>query len=110
MSGEIDVITAFSSDGRIAADHLTVLGDPLHAIPPYDAVLLLSPRRAADLVLRRVPAPLVGAIPIGLMCQANLQVDRTQDKLTPAQAAGWRRASAEAVSPREDSRGSRLLP
>ena len=45
MSGEVDVITAFSSDGRIAADHMTVLGDPLHAILPCDAVLLLSPRQ-----------------------------------------------------------------
>ena len=89
MSGEVDVITAFSSDGRIAADHMTVLGDPLHAILPCDAVLLLSPRRAADPVLRRALAPLVGAIPIGLMRPASLQVDRTQDKLTPAQAAGW---------------------
>lgn len=89
MSGEVDVITAFSSDGRIAADHLTVLQDPLHAIPPYDAVLLLSPRHAADPVLRRALAPLVGAIPIGLMRQANLQVDRPTDKLTPAQAARW---------------------
>ena len=94
MSGEVDVITAFSSDGRIAADHLTVLEDPLHAIPPYDAVLLLSPRRAADPVLRRALSPLVGAIPIGLMRQANLQVDRTSDKFTPAQAARWLTAAA----------------
>jgi hypothetical protein len=42
------------------------------------------------------------------MRQANLQVDLTRDKLTPAQAAGWRRASTEAVSPLEHSRGSRL--
>ena len=60
MSGEVDVITAFSSDGRIAADHLTVLGDPLHVIPRYDAVVLLSPRRAAHLpsrIMRRQPTP-----------------------------------------------------
>ncbi|MGH8296315.1 MAG: ABC transporter permease/substrate-binding protein [Steroidobacteraceae bacterium] len=89
MSGEVDVITAFSSDGRIAADHLTVLGDPLHAIPPYDAVLLLSPRRADDPVLRAALEPLIGAIPIRLMRQANHMVDRPTHKLTPAQAALW---------------------
>lgn len=89
MSGEVDVITAFSSDGRIAADHLLVLGDPLHALPPYDAVLLLSPRRAADPVLRAALAPLVGAIPIGLMRQANFRVDRPAAKESPAQAARW---------------------
>jgi osmoprotectant transport system permease protein len=89
LSGEVDVITAFSSDGRIAADHLTVLKDPLHALPRYDAVLLLSPRRAADPVLRAALAPLLGAIPIGLMRQANYQVDRPAEKRTPAQAARW---------------------
>jgi osmoprotectant transport system permease protein len=89
MSGEVDVITAFSSDGRIAADHLTVLQDPLHAIPPYDAVLLLSPRRAHDPVLRAALQPLIGAIPIQLMRQANYRVDRPADKLTPAQSARW---------------------
>jgi osmoprotectant transport system permease protein len=43
-SGEADVISAFSSDGRIAADDLVVLGDPKGALPPYDAVILISPR------------------------------------------------------------------
>jgi osmoprotectant transport system substrate-binding protein/osmoprotectant transport system permease protein len=89
MSGDVDVITAFSSDGRIAADHLTVLQDPRHAIPPYDAVVLLSPRRAHDPVLRAALQPLIGAIPVGLMRQANYLVDRPNDKLTPAQAARW---------------------
>ena len=39
-SGDVDIITAFSSDGRIAAQGLVVLDDPAHAIPAYDAVLL----------------------------------------------------------------------
>jgi len=89
MSGEVDVITAFSSDGRIAADHLTVLADPLHAIPPYDAVLLLSPRRAMDPVLHSALAPLKDAISIALMRQANYLVDRPTGKLSPAEAALW---------------------
>ena len=89
MSHAVDVISAFSSDGRIAADHLVVLRDPLHAIPPYDAVVLLSPKRAADPLLRRALEPLIGAIPIGLMRRANFMVDRPADKRTPAQAAEW---------------------
>src|SRR6185437_423760 len=48
MGGEADVISAFSSDGRIAADRLVILTDPKGAIPPYDAVVLVSPRRAGD--------------------------------------------------------------
>ena len=89
MSGEVDVITAFSSDGRIAEDHLVVLKDPLHVIPPYDAVILLSPRRAHDAVLRRALEPLIGAIPIGLMRRANYMVDRPHGKRSPRQAAEW---------------------
>src|SRR5882757_5256601 len=50
-SQDVDVITAFSSDGRIAAQKLVVLADPMHAIPSYDAVLLVSPRRAKDELL-----------------------------------------------------------
>jgi osmoprotectant transport system permease protein len=45
--GEADVISAFSSDGRIAADDLVTLADPKGAIPPYDAVILIAPKRAA---------------------------------------------------------------
>ena len=35
------MISAFSSDGRIAAQKLTVLTDPRRAIPGYDAILLV---------------------------------------------------------------------
>jgi osmoprotectant transport system permease protein len=85
MSGDADVISAFSSDGRIAADHLVVLGDPRHAIPPYDAVILVSPRRADDPRLIAALQPLVGKIPIEAMRQANYAVDGRGE--SPAQAA-----------------------
>jgi osmoprotectant transport system permease protein len=91
-AGDVDVISAFSSDGRIAADNLVLLTDPRHAIPPYDAVLLLSPRSAADPVLRRAFEPLIGRIPIDLMRNASLGVDR--DKLTPSRAAQQLSAAA----------------
>ena len=38
--GSADVITAFSSDGRIAALDLVTLADPRRALPSYDALLL----------------------------------------------------------------------
>ncbi len=85
--GEADVISAFSSDGRIAADDLVVLSDPKQAIPPYDAVILLSPGRAADAKFVAALRPLIGAIPVETMRTSNLSVDRDQDKQTPAQAA-----------------------
>jgi osmoprotectant transport system permease protein len=85
--GEVDVISAFSSDGRIAADDLVVLADPKQAIPPYDAVILVSPKRAGDARFAAALRPLVGAIPVEAMRKANLSVDRDTDKATPAAAA-----------------------
>jgi osmoprotectant transport system permease protein len=85
--GEADVISAFSSDGRIAQDRLTVLTDPKGAIPAYDAVLLISPKRAGDRSFQDALRPLIGAIGVEAMRAANLSVDRDHDKMTPAQAA-----------------------
>ena len=45
-TGQVDVITAFSTDGRILADDLVLLEDDRRAIPPYDAVVLVSDRLA----------------------------------------------------------------
>jgi osmoprotectant transport system permease protein len=85
--GEADVISAFSSDGRISADKLVVLTDPKGALPPYDAVILVSPKRADD--KRLIPAlrPLVGSITVDAMRAANYAVDRDANKLSPAEAA-----------------------
>jgi osmoprotectant transport system permease protein len=87
MGGEADVISAFSSDGRIAADKLTILTDPKGAIPPYDAVVLISPKRAHDKRLITALQPLIGKIPLAAMQAANLSVDRDQQKASPAEAA-----------------------
>ena len=86
-SGQADVISAFSSDGRIAADTLVTLRDPRNAIPAYDAVVLIAPRRAGDTRLIAALKPLIGAIPVERMREANLTVDRDADKQTPADAA-----------------------
>jgi osmoprotectant transport system permease protein len=88
-SGDVDVISGFSSDGRIAQYDLKILGDPKGALPPYDAVLLLGPAHAHDSALIAALQPLIGAILLGDMQQANLMVDRDTDKQTPAQAANW---------------------
>ncbi len=85
--GQADVITAFSSDGRILAQDLVTLGDPKNALPHYDAIVLISPKRAHDSKLRAALQPLVGAIDLERMRRANLDVDRDADKLTPHAAA-----------------------
>jgi osmoprotectant transport system permease protein len=85
--GDVDAIAAFSSDGRIAQFGLKLLGDPKSALPPYDAVLLVSPRRAHDTVFLAALKPLLGKISLDRMQHANLLVD--QEKQTPEQAAEW---------------------
>ena len=85
--GQVDLISAYTTDGRIAAFDLVVLSDPAGILPPYDAVILLSPQAAARPGLAEALAPLVGAIDADLMRQANRRVDI--DRETPAQAAGW---------------------
>ena len=87
-SGEADVISAYTSDGRIAADRLVVLADPKGALPSYDALLLLSPRIAGDAGVLAALQPLIGAISVEAMREANFAVDREDaGKLTPKQAA-----------------------
>ncbi|NGM50461.1 ABC transporter permease subunit [Caulobacter sp. 602-2] len=86
-SGEADVISAFSSDGRIAADDLVVLADPKGALPPYDAVLLVSPGRADDPELKALAASLSGKLTVQAMRRANYAVDRDAGKQSPAAAA-----------------------
>ncbi|MDB5467573.1 MAG: substrate-binding region of ABC-type glycine betaine transport system [Phenylobacterium sp.] len=86
-SGDADVISAFSSDGRIAADRLVVLSDPKGAIPPYDAVVLVSPKRANDPRLIAALRPLIGKVSVDAMRAANYSVDRDRQKASPAEAA-----------------------
>ena len=87
-SGEADVISAYTSDGRIAADRLIILEDPLEALPSYDAMLMMSPRIAGDEAIIEVLQPLIGAITVEAMREANFAVDREGDgKLSPAEAA-----------------------
>jgi osmoprotectant transport system permease protein len=88
-SGAADVISAYSSDGRVAADRLKVLSDPRGAIPGYDAILLVGPSRGRDAKLLDTLRPLIGAIPVERMREANYMVDRDADKRSPDQAARW---------------------
>ena len=75
FDGHVDVISAFSSDGRIAAFDLLVLEDPLSAFPPYDAVLLLSKSAAENPELVEALTPLVGSLDDTTMREANRRVD-----------------------------------
>jgi osmoprotectant transport system permease protein len=85
--GEVDAISAFSSDGRIAAYDLVVLDDPAAALPSYDAMILLGPRVVDDPRVVCALGPLTGALAVELIRRANLQVDR--DHASPRAAAAW---------------------
>jgi osmoprotectant transport system permease protein len=74
--GTVDVISAFSSDGRVSAYDLVVLEDDQHAIPPYDAVVLASRRLVTEepAVIDAVKL-LADRIPVERMRAMNLAVD-----------------------------------
>ena len=84
---QVDAISAYSSDGRIATYDLRVLADPKRALPPYDALLLLGPEIAGDPTIVAALAPLIDAIDLRLMQEANAWVDREEDALTVPAAA-----------------------
>ena len=75
-SGQLDVISAYSTDGRIETSHLHVLEDDRHFFPPYEAMLmarhdaLTKNPRARELLER-----LTGSIDEKTMRHMNSMVD-----------------------------------
>jgi osmoprotectant transport system permease protein len=88
-SGEVDVIAGYTSDGLIAKYDLVALGDPKNAIPPYDAILLIAPKRAEDQALKQALHPLVGRIDIAAMREANLRAAGGDSDASPVAVARW---------------------
>ena len=83
----VDVISAYSTDGRIVDYDLVVLEDPKQALPPYDAVLLLSKRASQKRNTVEALRPLVGQIDNQTIRQANKLVD--VDRKSVAEAAAF---------------------
>ncbi len=74
--GAVDLISAYTTDGRITAYDLRVLEDDRGAIPPYDALVMVSARLAEerpDVV--EALARLDGRIDVNAMREMNLAVD-----------------------------------
>ena len=88
-SGEVDVIAGYTSDGLIAKYDLVVLDDPKHAIPPYDAIVLLAPKRAHDAALQAAIKPLLGRVDIADMREANLRASGNDAASSPDAVARW---------------------
>jgi osmoprotectant transport system permease protein len=88
-SGEVDVIAGYTSDGLIAKYDLVVLDDVRHAIPPYDAIVLIAPKRTGDQVLQAALQPLLGRIDISDMRAANLRAAGGGGASSPDAVARW---------------------
>jgi len=88
-SGEVDVIAGYTSDGLIAKYDLAVLDDVRHAIPPYDAIVLIAPKRAGDPALQAALQPLLGHIDISDMREANLRAAAGDGASSPDAVARW---------------------
>jgi osmoprotectant transport system permease protein len=88
-SGEVDVIAGYTSDGLIAKYDLVALDDDRHAIPPYDAIVLLAPKRSGDQALRDALNPLLGKIDIAAMREANLRAAGNDANSSPDAVARW---------------------
>lgn len=72
---QVDLITAYTTDGRVAAYDLLILEDPRNALLPYDGLLVTGPRAGADPALMDALRPLVNTISDEAMREANKIVD-----------------------------------
>jgi osmoprotectant transport system permease protein len=88
-ANEVDVVAGYTSDGLIAKYDLVALDDPKRAIPPYDAILLIAPKRAGDEALRKALQPLIGRIDIAAMREANLRAAGGDSDASPDAVARW---------------------
>ena len=81
---QVDVISAYTTDGRVAAYDLLLLDDPRNALLAYDAMILASENAAAQPEFVQVLDSLVDSIPDEAMRQANRLVDVDGESITVA--------------------------
>lgn len=105
VAGGVDVIGAYSTDGRIEAYDLRVLDDDRSVIPPYDAIVLASERlmREAPRVAARLRT-LSGTMDASTMRALNAAVDLEGESVARV-AARW--LEAEAMLPSADTGAGR---
>lgn len=72
---QVDVISAYTTDGRVAAFDLLLLDDPRNALLAYDGVLLASTEAAAQPAFMQAIESIIDNISDQAMRQANRLVD-----------------------------------
>ncbi|MBT7227405.1 MAG: ABC transporter permease, partial [Gammaproteobacteria bacterium] len=75
VEGQVDLISAYTTDGRVAAFDLVLLEDPRNALLAYDAMLLVSDAAASNPAFMRVVDSIIDSISDASMRQANRLVD-----------------------------------
>jgi len=90
---QIDVVTAYTSDGRITAYDLVVLADPRDAFLPYDALMVLNDDVCANPDAMRALETLRDAISLDAMQEANKIVD--VDRGTVGEAVAYLERTVE---------------
>src|SRR5262249_23474635 len=85
--GDVDVISAYTSDGQISTYDLIVLADDKHAIPSYDAILLIAKKRTGDKELTAALTPFTDTIDIPSMRAAKARAKK--ESKTPKDVARW---------------------
>ncbi|MCH7525843.1 MAG: ABC transporter permease/substrate-binding protein [Planctomycetes bacterium] len=74
----VDIISAYTTEGKIEAFDLAILEDDVDAFPPYDAILLVAPGAANDMPeLVASLEGLVNTLSADRMRRANWSVDES---------------------------------
>lgn len=84
--GQVDLITAYTTDGRVAAYDLLILDDSRDALLPYDGIYIASEQAAVNRRFMAVVASLEDSISDGMMREANRIVDVEGRPITDAVA------------------------
>jgi len=72
---QVELIAAYTTDGRVAAYDLLILDDPRNAMLPYEGILLASTAAMGQEEFRQALAPIINTIDNQLMREANRLVD-----------------------------------
>jgi osmoprotectant transport system permease protein len=74
--GQVELVSAFSTDGRISAFNLRLLEDDRHFFPPYDCAIVIRSKTLDKFPeLRDVLAALSGRLTEPIMQKLNYEVD-----------------------------------
>ena len=84
--GQVDVISAYTTDGRVAEFDLLLLEDPLNALPPYDGFLAVSEEAMNNPLFVETLSALENKITSDVMREANRLVDVEGKSVTEAVA------------------------